>query len=70
MDTFLSFHGEDEVTVKLDLNKRLASQQGLKALDTFGSRKDLLNEEEKVHYPSFQIFISVLNGLSLELALQ
>ncbi|XP_024390058.1 vacuolar protein sorting-associated protein 51 homolog [Physcomitrium patens] len=47
MDTFLSFHGEDEVTVKLDLNKRLASQQGLKALDTFGSRKDLLNEEEK-----------------------
>jgi len=48
MDSFLSRHGKDEVQAKLDLNKRRASHQGLKALETCASRRDLLEDDEKV----------------------
>lgn len=47
MDIFLSHHGEDRIKSKLDLTKRLASQQGLKALETLASRKDLHADDEK-----------------------
>lgn len=56
MDTFLSRHGEDEIKAKLDLSKRLASHQGLKALETSASRRDLLEEDEKVLWPSIVDF--------------
>ena len=52
MDTFLLRHGEDEVKAKLYLSKRVASNQGLKALEISVSRKDLLEEDEKVMCPS------------------
>jgi hypothetical protein len=48
MDTFLSRHGEDEAKAKLYLSKRVATNQGLKALEISVSRKDLLEEDEKV----------------------
>jgi hypothetical protein len=48
MDIFLSHHGEDGIKSKLDLTKRLASQQGLKALETLASRKDLHADDGKV----------------------
>jgi hypothetical protein len=52
MDIFLSHHGEDGIKSKLDLTKRLASQQGLKALETLASRKDLHADDGKVWCPS------------------
>lgn len=48
MDTFLSRDVEDEVKAKLCLSERVASNQGLKALEVSVSRKDLLEEDEKV----------------------
>ena len=48
MDMFLSYHWKDGVKPKLVLTKRLASQQGLKALETSASRQDLHAEDEKV----------------------
>lgn len=54
METFLSRHDEDELKAKLDLSKRHASQQGLKALESSASRRDLLEEEEKVIWPFFE----------------
>lgn len=47
MDTFLSYHGKCGVKQKFYLTKRVASQQGLKALETSTSRKELHTEDEK-----------------------
>lgn len=52
MDTFLSYHGKCGVKQKFYLTKRVASQQGLKALETSTSRKELHTEDEKVWFPS------------------
>jgi len=48
METFFSTHGENQVRLKLDLTKRLASQQAIKALDTSASQIGMLEEDEKV----------------------
>ncbi|KAG0580912.1 hypothetical protein KC19_4G210000 [Ceratodon purpureus] len=47
MDTFLSRHGDVEAKSNFYLSKRVASNQGLKALEISVSRKDLLEEDEK-----------------------
>ncbi len=65
MDTFLSRHGEDEVNAKLDLTERRASRHGLKALETSASRRDLLEEDEKVLRPSAQISLKQYLDVSI-----